>query len=129
MEQWKDVVGYEGLYEVSNLGRVRNIKTGLVLKPRIDRWGYYILNLHKNKRQYTHSVHRLVAKAWIISEHYNDQINHINEVKTDNRVDNLEWCTVAYNNAYGTHNQKIHNRYVKKKVRRYIKEGRDIPLW
>lgn len=127
MEQWKDVVGYEGLYEVSNLGNVRNKQTGKVLKPKLGkRWGYYMVNLYKDNKISTKTIHRLVALAWIPRvDGDKDQINHINEIKTDNRVENLEWCTVEYNNAYGTHNERSYNAlvekgYIKHPERRYL---------
>lgn len=65
MEEWKDVVGYEGLYEVSNLGNVRNKQTRKVLKPKLNSWGYYQLNLYNNGIMKSKTVHRLVAQAWI----------------------------------------------------------------
>ena len=127
MEEWKDVVGYEGLYEVSNLGNVRNKQTGKVLKPTLGkRWGYYKLNLYKDGIIKSKTIHRLVAEAWIPQVYKDkDQINHINEIKTDNRVENLEWCTVNYNNAYGTHNDRVYNILVEKGLikhpeRRYL---------
>ena len=127
MEEWKDVVGYEGLYEVSNLGNVRNKQTGKVLKPILGkRWGYYKLNLYKDGIMKSKTIHRLVAEAWIPQvEVDKDQVNHINEIKTDNRVENLEWCTVNYNNAYGTHNDRVYDTLVEKGLikhpeRRYL---------
>ena len=115
MEEWKDVVGYEGLYEVSNLGNVRNKQTKKVLKPELNSWGYYQLNLHNNGIMKSKTVHRLVAQAWIPQvDKEKDQINHKNEIKTDNRVENLEWCTVYYNNTYGTHNDRVYAVLVKK---------------
>ena len=127
MEEWKDVVGYEGLYEVSNLGNVRNKQTGKVLKPILGkRWGYYKLNLFKDGIMKSKTIHRLVAEAWIPQvEVDKDQVNHINEIKTDNRVENLEWCTVNYNNAYGTHNDRVYDTLVEKGLikhpeRRYL---------
>ena len=127
MEEWKDVVGYEGLYEVSNLGNVRNKQTGKVLKPILGkRWGYYKLNLFKDGIMKSKTIHRLVAEAWIPQvDKDKDQVNHINEIKTDNRVENLEWCTVNYNNAYGTHNDRVYDTLVEKGLikhpeRRYL---------
>ena len=127
MEEWKDVVGYEGLYEVSNLGNVRNKQTKKVLKPTLGkRWGYYKLNLYKDGIMKSKTIHRLVAEAWIPQvEVDKDQVNHINEIKTDNRVENLEWCTVNYNNAYGTHNDRVYDvlvkkGYIKHPERRYL---------
>ena len=126
MEQWRDVVGYEGLYEVSNLGRVRNKCTGKILKPRINVWGYYQINLHKDRVMKTKTVHRLVAEAWIPRVDCDkDQVNHINEIKTENVVDNLEWCSINYNNSWGTHNERVYQThidrgYIKHPERRYL---------
>lgn len=104
------------MYEVSNLGNIRNKQSGKVLKPKLGkRWGYYMVNLYKDNKRSTKTIHRLVAIAWIPRvDSEKDQVNHINEIKTDNRVDNLEWCTVEYNNAYGTHNDRVYDILVDK---------------
>lgn len=106
-ELWKPVVNFEEYYEVSNLGRVRRIKTGRILKPRF-RYGsngdddYLRVNLCANGKKYTYYIHRLVADAFISNPNECTQINHRDEDKTNNDVSNLEWCDAIYNNNYGT---------------------------
>lgn len=106
-EIWKDIVGYEGLYQVSNLGRVKSRGSdkwhkGRMLKPMFDGKGNYLfVGLHKNGKTKQRNIHRLVAEAFIINPSNLPCVNHINEVKTDNKVTNLEWCTVEYNSNYG----------------------------
>lgn len=100
-EVWKDVFGYGGDYQVSNLGRVRSCKrkSWKILKPIKLRNGYEAVNLYSDKRRLEY-VHRLVAEAFIPNPNEYLYVNHKNEVKTDNRVSNLEWCTAFYNNHY-----------------------------
>lgn len=99
MEQWADVVGYEGLYEVSINGEVKN-KSEYTLKPQLDRYGYYRLNLSKyGKRKFT-LIHRIVALAFLPTKDTLLQVNHINGIKTCNVVSNLEWCTAKENNTH-----------------------------
>lgn len=105
MEIWKDVVGYEGNYLVSNLGRIKSIifaKNGKeqILKPLHGK-SYDLVRLSKNKIQKTERIHRLVAEAFIPNPNNLPVVNHINMNKRDNRSDNLEWCTYQYNNRYG----------------------------
>ena len=107
MEEWKDVVGYEGLYEVSNLGRVRNKKRNTMV-TLLDNNGYHRVELWKNNERRRYMLHRVVAMTWIPNDDETKiQVNHINEIKTDNRVENLEWCTASYNNKYGHRIQKM----------------------
>ena len=105
MEQeiWKDIPGYEGLYQVSNLGRVKALPK-LVGRGRQYHVGERLLSLRPMKNG---SVHRLVAKAFIDNPLNLPFVNHKNENPSDNRVENLEWCTVKYNANYGTRNQRI----------------------
>lgn len=117
MELWKAITGYEGYYEVSNLGRVRSIDhtvnsgngntyiwKGRSLKPRKNSAGYLRVQLSKNGKVKWAFIHRLVAEAFL--EKSGSIINHKNEIKIDNRADNLEWCTASYNCSYGNKNAK-----------------------
>jgi hypothetical protein len=106
-EEWKDIKGYEGLYQVSNLGRVKSLKfkgknRELILSQGKQSNGYLFVSLVKNKKIKTKRVHRLVAEAFITNINNYPSVNHINENKEDNSVCNLEWCSVYYNNTYGT---------------------------
>lgn len=105
LEEWRTVQGYEGLYEVSSLGRVRSLKrettSGKILKQVADKDGYLKVTLSSNNQRANARVHRLVATAFIENtDKRKTVINHKNEIKTDNRADNLEWCTVKYNTRY-----------------------------
>lgn len=114
-EIWKDIEGYNGRYQVSNLGRVRSVdyieeinnkwgsttlrkRKGKVLKPCFDGKGNYI---HVCLNGRSKNIHRLVAKAFIPNPNQYDEVNHKDEDKTNNKVSNLEWCTHKYNNNYG----------------------------
>ena len=102
-EKWKDIEGYDGAYQVSDLGRVRSLKFGKVRVLRAYKRdsGYLQLTLSKHNKIKRFSVHRLVAQAFI--PNYDDsknEVNHINELKSDNRAVNLEWCTAQYNSTY-----------------------------
>jgi hypothetical protein len=95
-EVWKDIRGYEGKYQVSNLGRVKSFDSyGKIqyLKPTIHHNGYLQIVLYKNNKYLHYKVHRLVAQAFIPNAENKPEVNHKNCIKTDNRVDNLEWCT------------------------------------
>lgn len=122
-EVWKDIVGYEGLYQVSNLGNVKN-KKGKKIKPRKNKNGYYQVCLSKNNKNKNHYIHKLVALSFITNDKKMQCVNHKNENKLDNNVNNLEWCTYSYNNNYG----KMKN-LCSKKVLQYDKNGMFIKEW
>lgn len=108
-EIWKDIEGYEGLYQVSNFGRVRRFyKNGKVriLKPLSNKKGYLRVNLRKDNLLKTLSIHRLVAQAFLPNPNNLSQVNHKDEDKTNNNVSNLEWCDAKYNLNYGSRNEK-----------------------
>ena len=106
-EIWKDVEGYEGLYQVSNLGRVKRITTGRVLKPLKHSNGYLMVKLSKNSIVYTKTIHSLVAQAFIPNPENKPEINHIDENKTNNNVSNLEWMTRKENINHGTRTERM----------------------
>lgn len=110
-EEWRYIEDYEGLYIVSNFGRVVSFqgRNPRVMKFGITRKGYLSVGLQKNKQRKTCVVHRLVARAFIPNPNNLPQINHKDECKTNNHVDNLEWCTCKYNINYGTYIERQRN--------------------
>lgn len=121
-EIWKDVIGYEGLYQVSNFGKIksldiyvnskngsRRLHKGKVLKNNISKNGYYSVILCKNGKHSKKLVHRLVADAFIENKLKKKQVNHIDGNKTNNTVNNLEWCT-PYENMQHAYNTGLINR-------------------
>lgn len=107
-EEWKPVVGYEGLYEVSSMGRVKNVKTGRILKTWNNGSSAYTkVELSRDGKAIAFLVHRLVAKAFIPNPENLSDVNHKDEVKTNNSVDNLEWMSHKDNSNYGTRNERV----------------------
>ena len=98
IEEWRDVPGYEGMYEVSDWGRVR--RNGRILKLRKDGQGYLFVSLYKNGTKKEAYIHRLVSLAFIPNPNNYPEVNHKDENKTNNAVENLEWCTRKYNANY-----------------------------
>lgn len=112
MEEWKDIKGYEGLYQVSTLGRVRSLPRKYsprerYLRPGIGTNGYLRVVLSKNGIVCDKDIHRLVAQAFIPNPDNMPFVNHKDEVKIHNQVENLEWCTPKYNVNYGGCLQRI----------------------
>lgn len=132
-EIWKDIAGYEGLYQVSNLGRVRSydryvvkihpklltpytfILKGKVLKNKVHDNGYLYVSLYSDKTPKNHYIHRLVAMAFVQGhDDVNNVVNHKDENKKNNHWTNLEWCTQIYNNEYSD----IQGKATAKKMKR-----------
>ena len=146
-EEWKDVVGYENKYQVSNLGRVKSLylinRQTIIPRERIlsqgyNLQGYPIVTLCKNNKRKTYGVHKLVANAFLSNPNNYNVINHINGIKTDNRVENLEFCTQKYNiqQSFKNGQQKPTWQDKKgilcpnsKKVNQYDLEGNFIKTW
>lgn len=109
-EVWKNVKGYENMYQVSNRGRVKSFKKWkrgkspdeYILKPNLNNRGYSYVTLYGNGERHKYLIHRLVAEAFIPNPQNLPHINHIDENIKNNSADNLEWCTPMYNNCYGT---------------------------
>lgn len=119
-EIWKDIKGYEGLYQVSNLGRVKRLKRAVrnnvyggmrivdekILSATDNGHGYKLIGLRKDGGRKNHYVHRLVATAFIDNPHDFHYVNHIDRDRSNNVVDNLEWCTQLENISHSVENMK-----------------------
>ena len=114
-EEWKYIKDYEGLYQISNLGRVFSLNKNKFKHPTKGSDGYIRVSLYKERERKSYLVHRLVAEAFIENPNNYPIINHKDENPSNNRVDNLEWCTFKYNNNYGNHikNMVENNTYYK----------------
>lgn len=122
-EKWMDVVGYEGLYKVSNKGNVCSIERkdaigrkcgGRTLRPRYHKHGYLHVALHKNGIKKNKLIHRLVAEAFLPNPNNFLEVNHLDEIKDNNELSNLEWCDTMYNVNYGTRNKRASQKLSKK---------------
>lgn len=147
-EIWKDIEGYEGIYQVSNLGRARSVdhitygegrcpeapkhRKGRILTQRINNSGYYIINIRQNRRRKNYYVHRLVALAFVPGYFDGAQVNHKDENKLNNRWYNLEWVTRKDNCNYGTRNDRCNDWGAKnlwRAVIQYDTEGNVISVY
>ena len=126
MEIWHDTEGYEGLYQVSNKGHVKSLKWGKerILRPMINSSGYYHIGLYNDGVRKAFRLHRLVAEAFIPNPDNLPEINHRDENKKNNCVENLEWCDRGYNINYGTRNERV-----SRKILQYSKSGDFIREW
>jgi len=145
MEIWKDIPGYEGLYQASNLGQIRSLNRyvdnqqngigqrlvkGRILKPYLAGAGYMYVVISINQKKKKHLIHRLVMSSFVGESDLT--VNHINEIKTDNRLSNLEYCTQMDNCNKGTRNVKLSdlqkrinndNVKIRNKYGRWIKQN------
>lgn len=147
-EIWKDIVGFEGLYQVSNMGRVKSLERDWIcgnhnsvrhleehiVEPEKMKKGYLRISLNKDGVRKRIMLHRLVAEAFIPNPNNLPQVNHKNEDKALNTVENLEWCTNEYNHNYGTHNQRVSEAMVNnpkrsKLVYQYTLDGELVAIW
>ena len=108
----KPIFGYCGKYFITESGEVYN-KVGLKMKQQTDKYGYRYIKLCLNGVEKKHKIHRLVAEAFIPNLSYFKQVNHKDDCKTNNNVNNLEWCDAEYNNSYGGRLSKIRKRIAK----------------
>lgn len=140
IEEWKDIKGYEGHYQISNKGNVKSLKrivdngrgkytrSERMLKQHINQYGYYTVCLIKDKAKKNLIVHRLVAEAFLPNKNNFPQVNHKDENKANNQIENLEWCTAQYNSAYGTRPQRLaKNNY--KSVSQYTIDGKYVATY
>lgn len=143
-EIWKDIKNYEGLYQVSTYGRIKSLSKfhrtsknhssigywtkDKILKEQYDKDGYAKINLIKNNKQKRFSIHQLVAQTFISNPCNYKYINHKNEIKNDNNINNLEWCNSCYNANYGNRNEKI-SKNKSKKIVQFDGDGKIIRIW
>lgn len=139
-EIWKDIAGYEGLYQISNQGRIKNVKKSIIKKPTLCKNGYLYVDLYKNNKRLKKTIHRLVAEAFLNNKNNYSDINHKDGNKLNNDVSNLEFCTRSYNikEAYRLNLRKVVSPMLNKKdylcpnskrINQYDLKGNFIKEW
>lgn len=130
-EFWMDIPGYEGLYQSSTYGRIRSLLSGKVLKWQCGgrRRNYYCGSLRKDNKTIPVRLHRLIANTFIPNYYALECVNHKDENTLNNRVENLEWCTVSYNNKYGTALERNKETNSTKHILQYDIDGNFIKEW
>lgn len=121
-EKWKDIEDFEGLYAVSDRGRVMNLKTDRILKPGVNGAGYEVVCLCKDGKKKQYYNHRLTADAFIPNPDNLPEVNHIDECKTNNNVYNLEWVTASQNNRHSMYKRSC-------RINQYNLDGEIIRQW
>lgn len=140
-ELWKDIQGYEGYYQVSNFGRIKSLSRflnyvdgqvrfmeGKIIQPRICVAGYALLNLHKDGKQLTVQVHRVVALHFLERTSFELIVHHIDEDRLNNKVENLEWVSRSFNTLYGDSPKKIANSK-KKSIIQLTLQNEVVKIW
>lgn len=135
-EIWKDIEGYEGLYQISSFGRIKSLKRlgedGRQLPEKIlktsNSHGYRSIVLRKNGKSWTYSVHRLVGKTFVPNPENKPCINHKDENRKNNHADNLEWVTQKENANYGTRNKRSGDKHGKRVIQ-FDLNGKEIRRW
>lgn len=113
---WKEIPGYP-LYLVSDAGEIYSIRKDRILKPSVSKFGYARVTLYRGDEKHKIMVHRLVASAFLDNPDFLEQVNHKNENKLDNRVENLEWCSCSYNINYGNRNETVSKKLKEHKMK------------
>ena len=124
----KDIAGYEGLYAVTPEGEVWSYRNECFLKPVTNRYGYMRVVLFKDNEKKMYYIHRIIAKTFLPNPENLPQVNHKDENKTNNCLQNLEWCDSKYNANYGTRNEKVSNKH-KKAILQYTLDGEFVREW
>lgn len=124
----KDIKNYEGLYAITSCGKVWSYRRKKFLKPGVNKNGYLYVNLWKDGQGKMYKVHRLVAEAYLPNPENLPQVNHKDENKSNNCLQNLEWCDNKYNCNYGTRNERRSDK-LKKTVIQYDLDGNFIKEW
>lgn len=127
-EIWKPIDGFEDLYEVSSFGKIKSKKNNIILKQSLSK-GYYKVLLTKGNIKKTVTVHRLVCNAFIPNTENKPCIDHINGVKTDNRVENLRWVTHKENNNNPITRERYLNSHNANNLQQFSLEGDLIKIW